>query len=85
MDEAEAARQIVSSGLLGALLVVLGLEYRKQGLALAAVQEARVADAKKYAETQLLNNERWQASVNDLAGAIERLMDRLGDRPRRDS
>ncbi len=79
----ETFRQIASSGILGAILVVLALEYRKQSQALAAVQEARVTDAKKYAETQLSNNERWQASVNDLTGAIERFMDRI-ERHRRE-
>jgi Flp pilus assembly protein protease CpaA len=72
----EALRQVAATGVLGAILVVLGLEYRKQSAALAAVQQARVDDAKRVAETLLALNEKWQTAINELTNAVERLNDR---------
>lgn len=74
----EAARQIASSGILGAILVVLSWAYYKQGQALEAVHSARVADAQKVAQTLLDLAERWNAALNDLTNAV----DRLGERER---
>lgn len=70
----EAAHAIVSSGspVLGAILVVLGYAYHKQGQSLAAVQESRVADAKKVAETLLSMQDRWQAVVSELTEAVQK-------------
>lgn len=79
----EFLRQVAASGVLGALLVIVGLEYRKQGVALAAVQQARVEDAKKVAETLLALNDRWQTSLNELTNAVERLNERERDPARR--
>ena len=47
--------------------------FLAQGQSLAAVQQARVDDAKKVAETLLAMNEKWLTSVNDLTNAVERL------------
>lgn len=69
----EAARQIASSGILGAILVVLGTAYYRQGVALAAVQESRVADAQKVAQTLLAMQDRWQSVIGDLTDAVQRL------------
>jgi len=78
----ELYRQIAASGIMGALLIVVGLEYRKQGLALAAVQQARVDDAKKVAETLLTLNEKWHTALNGLTNAVERLSEREESRRR---
>lgn len=69
----EAVRQIASSGLLGAIVVVLGIAYWKQAQALSAVQEARVADAQKVAQTLLSLQDRWQQSINELTKAVEKM------------
>lgn len=72
----EAVRQIASSGLLGAILVVLGVAYWKQSQALAAVQEARVADAQKVAQTLLSLQDRWQQAISELTKAVEKMNER---------
>jgi len=74
----EAIRQIASSGLLGAIVIVLGVAYWKQSQALAAVQEARVADAQKVAQTLLSIQDRWQQAVADLTKAVEKMNERGG-------
>lgn len=72
----EAVRQIASSGLLGAILIVLGVAYWKQGQALAAVQESRVADAQKVAQTLLSMQDRWQQAISELTKAVEKMNER---------
>lgn len=69
----EAARQIAGHGILGAMLVVLSWAYYKQGQAFALVQEARVADAKKVAETLLALQDRWQDTVSELTEAVQKI------------
>jgi hypothetical protein len=69
----EAIGQLAGSGVLGAILVVLGWAYHRQGQELAKVQEARVGDAKRVVETLLTLQDRWQGTVNDLTDAVHRL------------
>jgi hypothetical protein len=73
MDEAVSAIATSGSPVLGAILVVLGYAYWRQAQALAAVQEARVQDAQRVASTLLEMQDKWQASLNDLTQAVERL------------
>lgn len=61
------------SPVLGAVVLVLGYAYWKQAQALATVQEARVQDAQRVATTLLEMQDKWQASLNDLTQAVERL------------
>lgn len=69
MDEAVSA--IVSSGIPGALLVVLGYAYWRQAQDLKATQEARVADAQKFAKDSLEREDKWVDVLKDLAVAVE--------------
>ena len=70
-----AIETIASSGspVLGAILVVLGFAYWKQGQELGRVQQARVDDANKVTQTMLALQDRWQATVGELSDAVQRL------------
>jgi len=80
----QAAETLLTTGspVLGAVLVVLGWAYYKQGQALAGVQEARVADAKKVAETLLAVQDRWQTVVVELTEAVHNLQNGEREAPR---
>lgn len=65
--------QVASHGILGGILVALAYAYWHQGKALAAVQEARVADAQKVAQTLLAMQDKWQESLGELTEAVNRL------------
>lgn len=79
----EAVGQLAGSGVLGAILVVLGWAYYRQGQELAKVQEARVGDAKRVVETLLTLQDRWQGTVNDLTDAVHSLPAAEVVKPRR--
>ena len=70
MDEAVSA--IVSSGIPGALLVVLGYAYWKKEQDFKATQEARVADAQKFAKDSLEREDKWVGVLTDLTNELER-------------
>lgn len=74
------AGQIASSGVLGAILVVLGYAYWKQGEALAAAQAARVADAQRVASTLLEMQAEWLGAINELTEAVRVLSERTTQR-----
>lgn len=68
---------LVSAGPLGAIIVVLGVAYWRQGKALSEAlkeaQEARVQDAQKVTKTLLELNERWLVAINALTAAVNEL------------
>lgn len=69
MEDAVAA--IVSSGIPGALLVVLGYAYYRLSQDLKASQEARVTDAQRVSKDVLDREDKWVAVLTDLTNAIE--------------
>lgn len=77
----DAVSAIVSSGIPGALLVVLGVAYWRLSQQLSAVQEARVTDAKKVAEDALEREEKWLNVLKDLTGNVARLTESRNHRP----
>ena len=71
-----ATETLIAAGPLGAIIVVLGVAYWRQGLALKTAQEARVEDAKLVTKTLLDLNDKWNTSVNALTTAVDRLAGR---------
>lgn len=72
----DAVSAIAATGVPGALLVILGFAYWQLTQKLAAVQEARVADAQKVAAAALEREEKWQGTLTDLTKAIENVLER---------
>lgn len=70
----EAISTIASSGVLGALLIIVLFAYARKDKEYRDVQEARVTDARKVTTTILEMQEKWQATIN----ALERAVDKLG-------
>ena len=68
-----AAETLIAAGPLGAIIAALGVAYWRQGMALKDAQEARVADAKLVTRTLLELNDKWNATVNNLTAAVDRL------------
>lgn len=67
------AEGIASHSVLGALLVVLGWRYHELSKELSKVQEARVNDALKVAETHLAIQEQQRWVIGELTEAVKRL------------
>ncbi len=67
------AESIAGHGVLGALLVVLGWRYHELAKELSKVQEARVSDALKVAETHLAIQEQQRWVIGELTEAVKRL------------
>ncbi len=68
---------LVSAGPLGAIIVVLGVAYFRQGKALSdalkEAQQSRVDDAKKVTSDLLQLNEKWLVAINALSTAVNDL------------
>jgi hypothetical protein len=51
----------------------MGVAYIRQAKVLKETQEARVADAKKVADTLLSINDKWHATMGQLTSAVNEL------------
>jgi len=69
----DAIANIASSGVLGALLVIVLLAYGRKDKEYKDVQEARVTDARKVTTTILEMQEKWQTTINMLERAVDKL------------
>lgn len=67
---------LASHGVLGLIVVVLGWAYWRLAEKYDAVHAARTADAQKVVTTLLEMQDKWQASINQLTNAVERLEER---------
>lgn len=72
-----AIAELAGHGILGVFLVVLGWRYHLQSKELSSVQEARVQDALKVAETHLAIQDQQRWVIGELTEAVKRL--RPGD------
>jgi len=69
----DAAAALIGQGVLGALVILLTLACWRLVVALQKAQNDRVDDAKRVAQTLLDLNDKWNASVNSLTQAVDRL------------
>ena len=69
----DAISALLSAGPLGAVIVALGVALFKLNGQLKEAQDARVEDAKKVTKTLLELNDKWNATVTELATAVREL------------
>lgn len=73
MDTADIVATLLGAGPLGAVIAAMGYALWRQTGELRASQEARVQDAQKVADMLLNLNDKWNASISELADAIKEL------------
>ena len=69
----DAISAFLSAGPLGAVIIALGIALQRLNAQLKEAQDARVDDAKKVTKTLLELNDKWNATVTELATAVREL------------